>query len=724
VIRSLLRAALFLLPVSLFLPHLGEFAFQPGALYSDVLVSHYPNALFLQRTLREAGTVPLWSPAILSGYPFAANPLSGLAYLPGWAALLLPLPLGLNLALALHQVWGGVGMYRFLRAEGLPEAPALLGGLVFEAMPKLYAHVGAGHLSLVYAVAWMPWVLYLERRTSKGRLGWLVPGAGLGALAAADVRLAAYAGLLWAAYSARLFLGRAAGHRHGWAWLAGRCTNLLMAGLAAAPLLLPLAQYTRLTTRGQITVQDNLVLSLPPVQLVGLVVPNIGGAAEWLVYPGAAVMALALFVLAWPPARRRALFWLGLAAAGLVYALGDAVPGLDVVARLPGLSLLRVPPRALLLSGFGFAVLAAQAVHSLTTGPEQQAERGGAWAKRVIFAAAAFLGLFAAAAWLVVDQPLPRIQFTWGAVFFAAGGGLAGLAQSGKVKPGPLTVLLFGACLVDLLGVNGLSLAFRSPEQVRAQGSAAAEYLAAQGPPGSFRVYSPSYSIPQHLAAEYRLELSDGVDPLQLAAYAGFMRSATGVPDSGYSVTLPPFATGDPASDNQDYAPDPAELGLLNVLFLAAEFPLQDERLVLVAQFGATRIYRNLAALPRAWVQAPEGAPGERLHSSFGVTTRTNQVAARAKGPGLLVLSEIAYPGWEVSVDGVPAEIETAGGLLRGVRLETGEHQVVFTFRPRLFYLGLALAGLGWCGLLAWALAGRRSRRAESSPIPQRDSAG
>ncbi len=106
--RKYFLAALFLLPVMTLLPHLNQFPFQPGADYSDLLVTHYPNLLYLQRSLFEWKTIPLWSPAILSGYPFAADPLSSLFYLPGWLALFFSLPLGINLTVLLHLIWGGV----------------------------------------------------------------------------------------------------------------------------------------------------------------------------------------------------------------------------------------------------------------------------------------------------------------------------------------------------------------------------------------------------------------------------------------------------------------------------------------------------------------------------------------------------------------------------------------------------------------------------------------
>jgi hypothetical protein len=54
---------------------------------------------------------------------------------------------------------------------------------------------------------------------------------------------------------------------------------------------------------------------------------------------------------------------------------------------------------------------------------------------------------------------------------------------------------------------------------------------------------------PQEAAAEAGLELADGVHPLQLASYVEFMGAASGFESDAYSVTLPPYPSGDPAVD-------------------------------------------------------------------------------------------------------------------------------------------------------------------------------
>jgi hypothetical protein len=96
-----------------------------------------------------------------------------------------------------------------------------------------------------------------------------------------------------------------------------------------------------------------------------------------------------------------------------------------------------------------------------------------------------------------------------------------------------------------------------------------------------------------------------------------------------------------------------------------------------------------------AWVQ-PESAPvGEDVQLVGREEWQPNQIELEANGPGLLVLAEIAYPGWRAWVDGAEVEVEAANGLLRAVRLGPGEHQVVFRFQPGSLFWGLTVLVFG-----------------------------
>jgi hypothetical protein len=673
---------------------LGNFIYQRGAVFSDLAISHLPNTLWIQRSLREWGQIPLWSNTILSGYPFAANPLSGLHYPPGWIALLFPQPLGLNLVMLLHIIAGGVGMYCFLRAEGLERLPAGLGGMAFEAMPKLFAHLGAGHVTLVYAVSWTPWLLLAERRSQ--RQVWR-PAAVLGLIALADPRWAVLAGILWAAYSLKIaysniYLSLPA--RAG-AWTLRAAAVGLLSLLLAAALLLPLAEAARLSTRSELGPQDNLAYSLAPGQLLAALTPSLGGTPEYTLYPGGVVLALALLGLGLAEARRRAAFWYGVGLAALVISMGANLPGAAFVASLPGFNLLRVPTRALFAGGLALAAAAAWTLQILI---EKRAVLRNLprYNPLLLLAALGVLLLaFAAIGWQMTGEfPL---RFAWGGLALLGALLILLLHRSERIGDSRSGFFLVGWLLADLCLSNYLGLQSHSTDEISAQGGGAAAFVQAQEQ--SSRVYSPSYSLPQQTAARYGLELADGVDPLQLSAYAGFMRSASGVFSPGYSVTLPAFITGDPMVDNRGARPDARLLGLLNVGIVAAEFPLNVSGLEEIGQSSTTFLYRNTFVRPRAWVQPLDAQPGTGGYFPAEVTWSPNRISVRAEGPGRLILSEIAYPGWRARLDAASVPLETAI-IFRAVDLPAGIHQVELVFSPLSVTAGAGVSATAWLGIL------------------------
>ena len=261
--------------------------------------------------------------------------------------------------------------------------------------------------------------------------------------------------------------------------------------------------------------------------------------------------------------------------------------------------------------------------------------------------------------------------------------------------------------LVNLGVVDFMALDPRPVQTVLSEGKEVAQYLSKE--PGQFRVYSPSYSLPQQTAAKFGLQLADGVDPLQLAAYAKFMEKATGVPGQGYSVTLPPFASGDPQKDNLSYRPDLSQLRLLDVQYIAAAFDLDMPGLSLVERFGDTRLYEiSFPAPQRAWFDSPAGDINQAADRKVLITSwESDKIELSTHGEGKVILSEVAYPGWRAWVDGKEVQIEVADGLLRGVTLPPGAHQVIFRFLPASVFLGLALAAGAWAVVVSGRWWGR-----------------
>lgn len=88
------------------------------------------------------------------------------------------------------------------------------------------------------------------------------------------------------------------------------------------------------------------------------------------------------------------------------------------------------------------------------------------------------------------------------------------------------------------------------------------------------------------------------------------------------------------------------------------------------------------------------------------------QLTVRSQAPGLLVASEVDYPGWRASVNGQPARIHNVNGALRGVLIPAGESRVEMRYRPWSILLGacLSIAAFLGTGVFALVLRAREKR--------------
>lgn len=698
---------LIVLPFAILLPSINKYPFpQATSQYSDILVSHFPNIHYLIQSLFHWKTIPLWSSAILSGYPFAANPLSGLWYFPYWVAVILPMPFAINLLVILHLIGGGIGVYQMLRGEQFSEIAALFGGLAFELMPKLYGHYGGGHVGLIIAVCWTPWLLVssqyallgIEKITLSRHFDKRIifPALILSAIIMADIRWIGFAILLWVSY---LIFGGLIETPAGESALYTRnrklackikslfisiITPLLMAIGLTAPFLFPFLEFVQLSTRRFLTSADNLAFSLPPAKLLGLIFPAYGDYFEWVVYPGILVIILAL--LSWGIKKNRKIFtyWTVVLILSIIYALGSNIPGSSWWASLPVVSLLRVPSRILFISGFCIICLSAGSLQGLIEGISQRSVRRS---KLLMTAMASFVVLINAGAYWITGEFTKSL--IGGLLFGSAGFFVIWMLIQGNRRK-VWVVSLFCLCVVDLI-VMDLSLFLpRNSQNVFSEGKEIAEFLTKDTE--LFRIYSPSYSLEQHIAAVYDLELADGVDPLQLASYEEFMEKASGVITDGYSVTLPPFATGNPKTDNQTARPNLQLLGLLNVKYIIADFDISVAGLEYINLFNKTRVYKNNLWLPRAWIQSLDSPIGHDITPVQNIIWSPNHITVSvASGikDQMLVISEIYYPGWQVFIDGKRRQIDQFGGLFRSVVLEPGDKVVTFIFRPMSLCVGL-----------------------------------
>lgn len=123
---------------------------------------------------------------------------------------------------------------------------------------------------------------------------------------------------------------------------------------------------------------------------------------------------------------------------------------------------------------------------------------------------------------------------------------------------------------------------------------------------------------------------------------------------------------------------------------------------------------RQFVGATQTQAGAAEGADAVELLHDGGESIR---LRARLGKPGLIVLADQFYPGWEATVDGREQPILQVNLINRGVLADAGEHVVEMHYRPRSVRAGLAIAAVSLLGflLLCW-LYGRKPQPGPHEP--------
>jgi hypothetical protein len=627
---------------------------------SDIMISHWPSALLLKRTISHEHRLPLWNPFYGGGRPLSADPLAAIFYPPTQLVNLVPIRDYYLLLMLGHLVLAGLGTLLLARrAFRLSRWARMEAAVSFMATPRLIAHLGAGHMTLVQAVAWYPWLALGCWATIKEPRRWAAPfGVVLALAILAGHPQMAYYGMMMVAGVAAWMLGTR-WHARGFRSIVHPLFGLAVAGLGGLLLasihLLPLLEFTNHSTR-----QDAVAATdaYPLVQVIKALFGHTPPSAvpwENVMQPGGLVLLLAAIgVIA---AGRRMLPLLGGIVLVGALAMGNASPLFGVAARvLPEFDGFRGLSRIWLLALLGIALLAGVGAEAL-------------------------LGL--------MHSYHPRYL------------------RRNQLMLGFIMLLLVSVTLVKV-----------------DQGRAQVRRVTASTPPpleqtvaqlaGTSRSYGVQRNLPQLGAVTLNLRMADGWDPLLIENYVKFMSKAGGYKIEGYQLTIPPVDDGKPSAKL---------LGLMHVGIVVSNKRLTDPALADFETLGKVMIYRNKDDAGPAYLVKPaaNGAPPtlDALQRLPGGVTPTllsrenDRFQATTTEPAYLVVADPAYPGWQATVDGKSADIELIDGILPAIKLTPGTHTIVYHYAPTSVKLGatLALAGLilTLAGLLyGWTTIARR----------------
>jgi hypothetical protein len=720
----------------------------------DFTEQYYPLRNYAAREIT-SGRIPLWNPSPYGGQPALADIQSGALYPPQIveALLLHWLELGfpawaLELQVVAHFSWVAVGTYllgkRLAQRAAVTEGNARFAGVV-ASLVFTYSGYLTGfpvqQLTILEVSAWAPWALLgmdMLATDSRGlEAGGWRPVAGRSALAGLALGLSLLPGhpqtslyvvyLAIAYYFFRVLSRFYADGRPGiagshlWSVIryllpaVGYLLLALLLGFAlTAAQLLPTLEFIAHSPRADLNYQA-VSFGLPMHELVSLIYPGYFGGSP--AYVGILPMILIGLALVSGRPRGDVTFWGVGGLLALLLALGDntflyslfylVAPGFDTV-RHQERAFLVYALSAAMLSGFG-ALILVRPLGRARRARLHGFERG----LRVVFGVALALTAVYLYGWRGSEHAdlfggVLR-HHVFGLVLL--GGSLILLA----LRPTRVPRRSWGMALIaGWIAFNLFSVNWRFN-------------LEEAGPTGPY--------APTPLTEFLRAQTDAAPEPIRIAS-AGLLPGGPGAA-SVYELqditgNTPLHMASIEAFDTN--VPEWRRWQLLNVHYVLSERDLDGDGLIPVFPPGApaegqVRVYRMGDPFPRAWVvHAAEVIPDEEgaltrlsndefdlrraavlaepLDVPLGSTIDGSTAEVTAFAPsqitvevdaadaGLLILSEVYYPGWHASVDDRPVRLIRADALLRGIPISKGHHAVHVWYAPRTARLGLGVSGL------------------------------
>jgi hypothetical protein len=544
-------------------------------------------------------------------------------------------------------------------------------------------------------------------------------------------------------------------------------------GLAAMQLV-PSWEFMRLSSRAALGYQE-LSAGFAVLDFVQILLPHATGFWSPL-YVGILPLLFALFALLSAPTvgdgvvvqdtgagRRWRLeigFWTVLAVLALLLSLGDEtfLYGLFYL-YVPGFGLFRGQERAALVFSFSLSLMAGYGFAALLRWGQnvETRQKGYRLFLRLILtvglAILALLGLLfygrtAAPSDGVMDAILAVAAF----VGLLLAGSLTWLGVWRWRRGAPLatTALALVLIFVDLFTVNARPNI--QSRKIENQFPVTGVIEALMDQPGIYRVHN-EFRLPGNYGVAFGVEDTWGASPLRLASYERLFEQ---VPlervwellNVGYVVTW----LEDLDVPAQPVYQEQARRGEVDyVQKLQREHPrawivyqieeLADEDAVLnrLAQpdfdpYGVALLSGPEAESMAATLGAQPGGEsgpssagseeGSRVQQADFVELSPTRLSIKVDQPavGLLVLSEVYYPGWQARVDGERVPLLLADAVLRAVQVPPGQHVVEMIFEPGSVQLGLAISAatlLASAGYAIWYWVHRVKRSSDLQPASE-----
>lgn len=711
----------FLLVSLLYFARAFVYNMLPSAI--DVYGQFYPMMKIIKEQYL-SGQFPFWNNFMFSGFPIMAGAQHAVLYpISMLILLLLPVHSAYLVDLTLHYALAGFFTFLYSRKIGNGTFPSFMAGILFAFLGYLMPHIN--HLSILRTAVWIPLIFYFFediRVTGRVRSSLVASAVMAVQVYAGHPQICFYTYLLLSFFVVFYLFHAVPGGKMRFVTL---CILAMVLGLLiASPQIYATYQLSTLSVRPGFDYANFSSFSFPLNNIPFLVVPfqtgrNVEGYVGWL----PAVLAAVAFIKG-VRGNVHVRFWGSVAIISLCLSLGNALPLLNkFMYHVPVYNSFRGLSKHILEFSLSISLLFAFGISAVLSHDQS---------RRYLYLMSILL--------------FPLLSFSIFELFSEGSGGLfpvVAITSASIFVVMILTVLILksrryylfkyivaASMVLEILTFKGVG--WISVDKIDHHCASLFNLFSEK----DYRVAFFADDITVPLAMRHRINLVDGYDPLILGDYNTlFKLDGIGVWPSSWPQMV---------KNN-------LMLSMMNVRFLV--LPEQKDignreayRKVFVSPPYA--VYENLNCLPRAFSvskvldiegadkirralmssklqPASQAAVSKKDLAEMGAENFTRgrvavlsyaptRVLLRTdfKGRGFVVLSDTYYPGWHAFIDGRLTKIYKADGILRGVVVPFGVHELKFVYRPVIIYalMGLSLITLAGI-LLTLALPALRHRK-------------
>ncbi len=705
-----------------------------------------------------------WNPLIFCGYPYASDFLAGAFYPFTYLFFcFLPPHAAINYFIIFHYMLCGLGMFLYTRTLGISSLASFCSAFLFTFCGFNLGHFGhINVMSVVIYLPFI--LLCLELDLQRGKwiyciIAGLINGMNFLSGHSQFVMFASLFSCLYyflsptTLHNSQVFLSRKI-----------RLSRIFLFAIVsmgfAAPLIFPMRDIMSRSWRANGLPLENMIqMSVPPIHQFRLLFPFVLGLpsdiksvnlnfAETCGYIGIFSLWMVLYAGLFYKKSRHQIFFLWVGLIGFIITFGKYIPFFGLAHNIPILNYTRSPGRLYLYFDLSLAILTGFSLDRILTNGKSFTETALYKGFReilgllsliiIIFAIFFFLNYNSKSAYLFAN---PRIADNLlRGVLIGVSTGWIWLWMKGKLTPGQFRGFAVALIVVDMFSfgqVLNLDANKAYPLEVFYHKPDTLQVL--QNDTSIYRIYSyfsemgeaSNYIPVDNETLHYNIGLYYGISSFQNCNVSGTWRF--------FQIMGPveePWTTMPKKEREEELQKRIPVLAMTNVKYILTADYLDIPELKLIYD-KKVRIYEIPSVLPRAyfvtrWINTQNQdtavklflnpqfdprkyaimenysgpAPGNLLtESSAQITFQEYSptkvlINCKTHSPGLFILADYNYPGWQAKLDGQTTPVYRANFLFRGIYLTPGSHAIEFQYYPVTYQIGYAVAAITLLAIL------------------------